>query len=189
MPSLPPRNASLPPVVIIGSCDRRQSTFPFSDNQNSPSSQDPQRQERQFLRPSRGQVVLPARSASEYCSPSGETEAGSAGTQPDQGITRSTVRQWSSSAPGSSPPPGAFRATIGHRSSCLGKSNRSTVRRCRLFTPAGLGPLLLLLPLHRLTGRASPSWPAPPGNSAHSPRRSPRDAPTGRSPPLSSSGP
>jgi len=60
----------------------------------------------------------------------GETAAGSAETQPDQGITRPTVCRWHSVDPGQQPGRGLLLA-IGHRSPCLEKSRGSGGRAPR----------------------------------------------------------
>jgi hypothetical protein len=61
----------------------------------------------------------------------GETEAGSAETQPDQGIARPTVCRWHSAAPKGFALLGALFLPIGHQSPCLGKSRGSGGRAPR----------------------------------------------------------
>jgi hypothetical protein len=70
--------------------------------------------------------------------PPGETEAGSAGEQPDQGITRPTVRQWASPA---GPLPfqvqgASFFSPIGHRSYALKTPSTFTSAAHRFCLPS-----------------------------------------------------
>ena len=96
----------------------------------------------------------------------GETEAGSAETQPDQGIARPTVCRWHSAAPKGFALLGALCSPIGHQSPCLGKSRGSGGRAPR----AASSPRLRSCP-RLLCGPSLLSSTLGSGNFHHSSRR------------------
>ena len=117
----------------------------------------------------------------------GETEAGSAGTQPDQGITRPTVCRWHSPDPGQHPGRGLSPPS----DTGVHASENPTL------APAAAGVLIpaacwTLKHLVVRSARHAPAWlfgPLPLGSWGCSTPRSHCGGPVGQSPPLSSSDP